>query len=95
MPSVKQANMMVSRVVLVMWLLACLGVCFVVEQPRGSLMEHHPRFEEFCIHFKVYRKCINMGEYLPDLSQHISYRGDTFISGSACMLPCMDSCMDE
>jgi len=34
---------MVSRTVLLLWLMTALGVMIIVEQPNGSLMEKHPR----------------------------------------------------
>ena len=63
---VAAANKMVSRLVLMLWLLVSVGVCIVVEQPRGSLMEYHPRFQEFLRCNKMYRTSINMMDCLSD-----------------------------
>jgi hypothetical protein len=43
---VKGANKMVTRTILLIHLFAALGVCFVLEQPCGSLMQWHPRFQD-------------------------------------------------
>jgi hypothetical protein len=45
--SVKDGNLMVSRVVLLLWLLKARGCVFVVEQPMGSILPEHPRFVDF------------------------------------------------
>ena len=45
---VRQGNVMVRRLVLVLWLAHSLGHAFVVEQPRGSIMSLLDRFEAFC-----------------------------------------------
>jgi len=50
--------------VLLMWLLASLGVCFVLEQPRGSYLQRIPRFREFRRAHKLWRKEINMSDVL-------------------------------
>lgn len=63
---IQNANLMVSRVMLLCWLLASIGVCFWLEQPSGSWMEKLPRFMQLCKHFKLHRKCINMSVYLSD-----------------------------
>jgi hypothetical protein len=57
----------VAKVLLLLWLGLAMGVPFILEQPKGSLMELHPLFQEFCKHNKIYRKYIvmkNMG-HLP------------------------------
>ena len=42
---VHEANVMVSRVALHCILMSALGIPFFVEQPKGSMMEAHPRFK--------------------------------------------------
>ena len=43
--SVHNANVMVARMVLSLLLLHANGMFFLVEQPRGSLMEKHPSWQ--------------------------------------------------
>eukprot|EP00959_Pyramimonas_sp_CCMP1952_P126461 2644902-Pyramimonas_sp.AAC.1 len=38
-------------------------IFFILEQPRGSLMEWHPRFQEFIKSHKLYRVCVEMGRF--------------------------------
>ena len=59
---------MVSHVVMLTWLLMSMGVFFILEQPRGSTMEYHPRFQELIRRNRgiIWKKTINMGECLTD-----------------------------
>ena len=50
-PSIRNANQMVSRMVLLMYLLVARTIFVLWEQPKGSVMEAHPRFQEF-LHFR-------------------------------------------
>lgn len=59
-----EANKMVSRVLLLCWLCAALGVCFIIEQPSGSWMEKHPRFQEFVKEHGLKRQYIEMKDFL-------------------------------
>ena len=43
---IRGANKMVARAILLVHLFVALGVCFVLEQPCGSLMQCHPRFQD-------------------------------------------------
>ena len=61
LPWVQQANIMVSRVVLLMLLVAAQQSTFVIEQPRGSLMRRHPRYVWFV------RKLSQLGTPVMDL----------------------------
>ena len=45
---VQDANVMVSRVVLLLLLVVAQQSTFVLEQPRGSLMRRHPRYIWLC-----------------------------------------------
>ena len=60
---VRDANRMVSRTVLICWLLMSLGVLVILEQPRGSLMELHPRFQSLLRQFPMWRTHIEMGDF--------------------------------
>ena len=61
--SVLDANKMVSRVVLYVFVLTARGVFWMLEQPVNSLLEAHPRFQQLIAHFKIYRVKINMGDF--------------------------------
>ena len=39
------ANRMMNRVILLMWMMSALGICFIVEQPKGSYLQTMPRFQ--------------------------------------------------
>lgn len=62
----RDANKMVSRVILLAWICVSLGLCFILEQPRGSWMELHPRFQEFVRVHGLKRSHIQMKEFLVD-----------------------------
>ena len=51
---VREANKMVSRTTLILWLQIALGVFILLEQPNGSLMDQHHRLkyliDKCCIH---------------------------------------------
>jgi hypothetical protein len=57
---VRDANTMVSRVILLLWIHEARGTCWILEQPEGSLMQHHARFQELMTARKVFRKRICM-----------------------------------
>jgi hypothetical protein len=63
-------NKMVSRVLLLLWVAIASGTMFILEQPAGSWMETHPRFQQFCKEHKVKRHKVEMKENLPD---HCTY----------------------
>jgi hypothetical protein len=52
-----------AKVLLLLWLGLAMGVPFILEQPKGSLMELHPMFQEFVKSNKVYRKYIVMQDF--------------------------------
>ena len=65
---VKSANIMVSRVVLLMMLVSALQSTYVLEQPRGSLMRRHPRYVAFVqrqksLNSPVYDLQIDLGSF--------------------------------
>ena len=60
---VRSANTMVSRTLQLLWMFSCFGVCWLLEQPCGSLMQHHPAFQRLLKKFKVFRIYIEMGWY--------------------------------
>ena len=62
----REANKMVSRVLLLAWTCEAIGVCFIIEQPCGSWMEKHPRFQEFLKVHGLIRQYIEMEDFLVD-----------------------------
>ena len=62
-PRVRQANVMVSRAALMCILLTSRGILRLLEQPKNSAMECHPRFQWLVKRLGVYRVSINMGDY--------------------------------
>lgn len=61
--SVSEGNQMVSRCALLLIIAFCRGLFFVLEQPRGSLLEVHPATQKIFRKFQVYRKAIKMGNF--------------------------------
>ena len=53
--SVKDGNLMVSRVVLALMLIMARGSVFVLEQPLQSFLPEHPRFEDFIKRHTIYK----------------------------------------
>ncbi|CAK0861834.1 unnamed protein product [Prorocentrum cordatum] len=60
---VKKANLMVSRVILLVRILHSRGVFWVLEQPMSSLMVHHPRFQEAIKDLGIHSVRIYMGNF--------------------------------
>jgi len=58
-----QANKMVSRTVLLLWLCTAMGLLIILEQPAGSLMEMHPRMKEWIEKNDIKKVKINMFEF--------------------------------
>lgn len=57
--------MLVSRLVVLMWLLESAGVVWFLEQPAGSLMQEHPRLRQFMERVAVHRRSLR-GRPSPD-----------------------------
>lgn len=62
-PGVQLANVMVGRVLLIQWVFAARGCWFNIEQPLGSIMEHHPLFQRFVAILRLYRHNTAMGSF--------------------------------
>jgi len=67
-PTVRYANKLANRVILLLWLLQSLGILFLLEQPKGSFLEQLPRFQEFIRTNRIRRKLIHMKDSLHGLS---------------------------
>jgi len=61
--SVAVANAMVSRQVLLLYSWTAAGHFWMLEQPCGSLLEYHPRLQQFLKEHKVYRTRVNLGDF--------------------------------
>lgn len=62
-PSVKMGNLQAARCAILILLAASKGVMWIMEQPRGSLLELHPMMQRVFRMLTVYRKSLNMMEY--------------------------------
>ncbi len=54
---------MVSRLVLMLYLLRAKGCMWVIEQPASSLLYLHNRFQDWLKHSDVFRIHLDMGAY--------------------------------
>ena len=61
--SVREGNILCARTLVILWVVASLGVWFVLEQPQGSLMEMHPCFQHLISTLNVYRHRISMHDF--------------------------------
>ncbi|CAK9081550.1 unnamed protein product [Durusdinium trenchii] len=57
LPWIQGANMQVSRLVLVLLLMMSRNLCWVLEQPRNSLLFRHRRFSWFTNHVAYVFQC--------------------------------------
>ena len=57
------ANYLVARLVLLLFISAAKKMFYVVEQPSGSLLQFHTNFQAFCKKIQMWRKFVSMGEY--------------------------------
>ena len=62
-PSVRDGNEMVSRQMMLCWILTARLIWWVLEQPANSLMEKHPGFAELRRAFTIHRVSINMSDF--------------------------------
>ena len=58
--SVAEANMLVSRTIMILSLIIARGCVFVLEQPLGSIMPQHPRFQQFLADHVVWKVSLHM-----------------------------------
>ena len=59
---IKVANVMVSRVALMLLLMFVQGILVILEQPKGSMLELHPRIQWLAELIGMFRVGISMGE---------------------------------
>ena len=58
-----QANLMTSRVILLIWLALSCHQCCVIEQPSSSLLSHHPRLQDLFMDYVIYEIRISLGHF--------------------------------
>ena len=61
--SVKEGNIICVRTLVIMMVAAALHCWTILEQPKGSLMEMHPAFQEYLSLVECWRASINMSTY--------------------------------
>ena len=62
-PSVQAGNLLTARTLVILWIAFALQAWFIVEQPKGSLMELHPCFQAFLARVRMFRYYMRMSEY--------------------------------
>ncbi|CAL1143856.1 unnamed protein product [Cladocopium goreaui] len=60
---VADANLMVARTVIYLYIMSLLGCCWCIEQPSSSLLEKHVAFQWLCKQTRVYRVFVWIGSY--------------------------------
>lgn len=61
--SVANGNILCARTLVILWICAALQIWWIVEQPQGSFMEHHPCFQHVLALLDVHRHRMTMGSY--------------------------------
>ena len=78
-PCVSTGNVMVARCCLLIMLAAARGCFWLLEQPRGSLLESHPCVQLLMRKLTIYRKHIRMSEFGAESEKGTwLYSGDGF-----------------
>ena len=60
---VKDGNQLLCRTLIVLMIAMSVSAWVVLEQPKGSLMERHPKFEEWARMSNIVRQHVRMGNY--------------------------------
>ena len=61
--SVSQGNTITARTLVLAFVCAALQCWWFLEQPKGSLMEMHPLFQQFLARVDVYKQFIRMADF--------------------------------
>jgi hypothetical protein len=61
--SVANGNILCARTLVILWICAALQIWWILEQPQGSFMEHHPCFQQVLALLDVHRHRMTMGSY--------------------------------
>ena len=78
-PSVSAGNLMVARVALLLFLCSCKGLWWVVEQPRGSLLEFHPMMQQVFKRIRTWRQHVKMADFAADTEKGTWLYSSTFV----------------
>ncbi|CAL1157256.1 unnamed protein product [Cladocopium goreaui] len=91
-PSVVCANLLTSRMILIMMVVVCLNGCILLEQPSNSFVEYYPRFRELIQLLQasggphaVHRTMWYMFHYNgPTPKRHLAFANSSAIGGLDC-----------
>ena len=61
--SVQEGNLLTVRTLILAYICSALGVWWILEQPKGSLLENHPLMDELLRRLPIYRAVIQMRTY--------------------------------
>lgn len=61
--SVRNGNILAVRTLIILMIAQSLGCFWLLEQPKGSMMELHPRFQEFMNMIPTWKHSIIMKDY--------------------------------
>ena len=61
--SVRAGNVLTARTLIIMMICHALGCFWCLEQPKGSLMEELPVFQQFLKKIPTWKHCFNMRDY--------------------------------
>jgi len=70
---------MVARVAILLLLASSKSIWWILEQPRGSLLEHRPLMEQVFARIRTWRQHIRMGDYAADTDKGTWLYSSTFI----------------
>ncbi|CAK9026290.1 unnamed protein product, partial [Durusdinium trenchii] len=62
-PSVALGNLLLARTLVILMVAHALGCMWILEQPKGSVMELHPLFQEMMGKLTMWKHTISMGRY--------------------------------
>ena len=81
LPYVAEANMMITRLVLLLLIFSSKSVWWVVEQPCNSMMQHHPRWQWLMRTMVVYRHSMKMLDFnAPSSKPHWLYSNKPWVA---------------
>lgn len=81
--SVRTGNILLCRTLVIIWIAQALGCHWVLEQPKGSVMELHPRFQEVLSRLGVWKHTISMKVFgAPSLKPTWLYSSPLLINAS-------------
>ena len=70
-PSVVVGNLLHYRTVAILWVLTCLGVFWIVEQPQTSVMKFLDIWQQFAKDIQIFELFVYMGDHMPRIYIYI------------------------